>query len=77
MSEPTVAYLNSSSFNFLRMEVAHVERLVHHELDNYGTEMSPELKNELKALEKACRVAKECMEAEYKAFSSQEPQGGV
>lgn len=75
MSEPTVAYLNSSYFMFLRADTARLERLVHHEIDNYGVEMSPELIEALQALERACREAKECMEAEYKAFSSQEPQG--
>lgn len=75
MSEPTVAYLNSSSFKLLCADVARLERQVHHEIDTYGMEMSPELKEALQALERACREVKECMEAEYTAFSSQEPQG--
>jgi len=75
MSEATVAYLNSSSFMFLRADVARLERQVHHELDNYGMDMSQNHREALQVLERACREAKECMEAEYKAFSSQEPQG--
>lgn len=77
MSEPTVAYLNSSYFMFLRADTARLERQVHHELDNYGTEMSPELIEALQALERACKEAKERMEVEYTAFSTQEPQGEV
>lgn len=75
MSEPTVAYLNSSNFMFLRADTARLERQIHHEIDNYGMEMSPELIEALQALERACREAKERMEAEYTALSSQEPQG--
>lgn len=75
MSEPTVAYLNSSSFKLLCADVARLERQVHHELDNYEMDMSQKHREALQALERACREAKECMEAEYKAFSSQEPQG--
>lgn len=70
VSEPTVAYLNSNSFGFLRTEVSCLQRMIHKELDNYGMEMSPDLKNELLALERACKEANKKMQAEYGAFKS-------
>ena len=68
MSEPRMLYINSIYFTTLCEDVAHLERLVHHEIDNYGVDMSPELKEALKALEKASRVARKQMQAEKEKY---------
>lgn len=56
MSEPTVAYCNSSYFMFLCADTARLERQIHHDIDNYGMDMSPDIKEALQELEKACRI---------------------
>lgn len=57
MSEPREMYDRSLKMNALRSAVTMMERHIHHELDNFEMDMSPELQSVLKDLEKAIRVA--------------------
>ena len=59
-----MAFTESGAYRSLYTEVAHGERVAHHALDNYGMDMSTELKEALQALEKAYRAVLERMEAE-------------
>lgn len=72
MSEPRPLYVNSVYFHALRMDVARLERQIHHDIDNYGMDMSEELIEALKALEKASRGAKKQMQAESEKYSNKQ-----
>lgn len=59
-----MVFTESGAYRTLYNDVAHGERIAHHALDNYGMNMSQELKEALQALEKASRVVLKRMEAE-------------
>jgi hypothetical protein len=61
MSEPRVRYEDSGYYDMLRNEIAMLERLIHHEIDNYEMDMQKDLIQELKGLEKACRSVNKYM----------------
>lgn len=55
------AFKNSSYYNQLRQEISHNYRAVGHALDNYGVDMSKELKEALERLKRASEEVLECL----------------
>lgn len=45
-------------------DIAHTERILHHELDNYGMEMSKELRDVVEEAERALKKAKDMLAKE-------------
>lgn len=66
MSEPTEAYESSYHFTILQLDISDMMRHIHHDLDNYGMDMSKELNEALKTAEKALRMANKQMKKERK-----------
>ena len=64
MSEPRTLYVNSIYFKTLYEDIVHLERQIHHDIDNYEDGMSAELVEALKVLEKASRMTKKRMQLE-------------
>lgn len=60
MSEPRMMYDIDKLYG-LKSEVSMMQRHIHHEIDNYEMDMSPELLETLKELEKAIEVANDKM----------------
>ena len=58
------AFINSSYYQQLRQEISHNYRAVGHALDNYGVDMSKELKEALEGLCEAHRAVLEAMEVD-------------
>ena len=55
------AFKNSSYYNQLRQEIIHNYRAVGHALDNYGVDMSKELKEALDRLQRASENVLKCL----------------
>lgn len=60
----------------LQQEIASLERHIHHDIDNWEMDMSKDLLDELKDLEKKCRSVNQRMKKDI-ARNSQEPLQGV
>ena len=54
------AFKNSSYYKQLMQEISHNYRAVGHALDNYGVDMSKELKEALEMLKRASEEVLEC-----------------
>lgn len=61
MSEPRVRYEDNLYHYALQQEIASLERHIHHDIDNWEMDMSKELLDELKDLEKKCRSVNQRM----------------
>lgn len=61
MSEPRVRYEDNLHHYALQQEIASLERHIHHDIDNWEMDMSKELLDELKDLEKKCRSVNQRM----------------
>ena len=62
MSEPRMMYdCDSLKMHGLKSDVSMWERHIHHELDNFAMDMSPELQSILKDLEKDLRKANKAL----------------
>ena len=61
MSEPRVRYEDNIHHYALQQEIASLERHIHHDIDNWEMDMSKELLDELKDLEKKCRSVNQRM----------------
>ena len=55
------AFRNNSYYNQLRQEISHNYRAVGHALDNYGVDMSKELREALERLKRASEEVLECL----------------
>lgn len=61
MSESRVRYEDNLYHYALQQEIASLERHIHHDIDNWEMDMSKELLDELKDLEKKCRSVNQRM----------------
>ena len=61
MSEPRVRYEDNLYHYALQQEIASLERHIHHDIDNWEMDMSKDLLDELKDLEKKCRSVNQRM----------------
>lgn len=59
------AFINSSYYRGLQNDIGHSYRLVGHALDNYGVDMSKELREALEGLYEAHRAVLDIMRAEH------------
>lgn len=64
MSEPRPRYINTPNYEFLTRDILMLERQIHHEIDNYGIDMSKELKADLRAIEKSCKAMRDRIKKE-------------
>ena len=55
------AFKRSSYYQDLRKELWHYDRLIGHALDNYGVDMSKELREALERLKRASEEVLECL----------------
>lgn len=76
MSEPRMRYEDNLHHYALQQEIASLERHIHHDIDNWEMDMSKDLLDELKDLEKKCRSVNQRMKKDI-ARNSQEPLQGV
>lgn len=58
MSEPRVRYEDGFSCTALQREIEILEAQLHCDIQNYGIDMSKELLEDLKDLEKKCRAVR-------------------
>lgn len=68
MEDNRKGFINSSNYQTLYTDIAHGERVIHHALDNWGMDMSKELEEALKRLEKASQDVRKQMEADKEAL---------
>lgn len=61
MSEPRMRYEDNLHHYALQQEIASLERHIHHDIDNWEMDMSKDLLDELKDLEKKCRSVNQRM----------------
>ena len=61
MSEPRLRYIDTPNYEHLQLNIAELERWIHHDIDNWEMDMSKELLDELKDLEKKCRSVNQRM----------------
>lgn len=61
MSEPRMRYEDNLHHYVLQQEIASLERHIHHDIDNWEMDMSKDLLDELKDLEKKCRSVNQRM----------------
>ena len=64
MSEPRLRYIDTPNYEHLQLNIAELERWIHHDIDHYEMDMSEDLLSELKDLERMCRQVNRKMKKE-------------
>ena len=62
--EPIKRYEDTDDYELLMRDIMLMERQIHHEIDNFGMDMSKELKADLRAIEKSCKVMRDKIKKE-------------
>lgn len=62
--EPIKRYEDTDDYELLMRDIMLMERQIHHEIDNFGMDMSKELKADLRAIEKSCRAMRDRIKKE-------------